>query len=103
MKLVLVGSSPDAGLLYHPVRQAIALRKMGVDVVVATRGGKALSPTLFDNLKVADVPHWESPVLEHGGGPGPFGWGAGGRRAPGELEPRNPLVFWPLCLFSFRV
>lgn len=103
MKLVLVGSSPDAGLLYHPVRQAIALRKMGVDVVVATRGGKALSPTLFDNLKVADVPHWESPVLEHGGARALFGWDAGLRRLLGDWQPDIVQVFGPVSLLQFRM
>jgi glycosyltransferase involved in cell wall biosynthesis len=103
MKVVLVGSSPNGGLLYHPVRLAIALRNLGVDVIVATRGGKALSPTLFDDLKTADVPHWQSHVLEHAGPRAPMHWDAGLRRRLRAWQPDIVHVHGPISLLQFRM
>ena len=103
MKVLLVGSSPDAGLLYHPVRLAIALRSLGADVLVATRGGKALSPTLFDDLEAADVRHWQSHVLEYAGPRALLRWDAGLRRRLGDWKPHIVHVHGPISLLQLRM
>jgi glycosyltransferase involved in cell wall biosynthesis len=103
MKVVLVGSSPNGGLLYHPVRLAIALRKLGIDVIVATRGGKALSPTLYEDLKSADVPHWQTHVLEYAGPRALMHWDTQLRRRLRDWQPDIVHVHGPISLLQLRM
>jgi glycosyltransferase involved in cell wall biosynthesis len=67
MRLLIIGSSPASGLLYHPTRMALELRKHGVEVHVATWGAKEQSPGLSAQLKMAGVPLHRINCLQHHG------------------------------------
>ena len=42
-RILLVGSSPNAGLTFHFTRLAIAFKRMGIDVVVLSDGNEQYS------------------------------------------------------------
>jgi glycosyltransferase involved in cell wall biosynthesis len=55
MKLVMIGSDPGNGLLYHPTRLAVELARQGHEVHVVSRPGREQSPGLTEQLAAAGV------------------------------------------------
>lgn len=67
MRIALIGSSPDHGLLYHPTRLAIQLKKQGHDVHVLTAGHRAQSRELRPSLRHERIPVHICKSLENAG------------------------------------
>ena len=63
MRVLMIGSEPRHGLMFHPTRLAIALRSCGCEVTVASLPGRAFSPDLPASLAAAGIPLLESPDL----------------------------------------
>jgi len=56
-KILLIGSSPNAGLTFYYTRLAIALKRMGIDVVVLYDGREQYS-CLSEELENWDIRHY---------------------------------------------